>query len=174
MQAKRSRVEEDDRGTGTGSRDISGNGTGSGNGGNDPRWSGEPRSGPAPRGGGGAKVPVFKNSIRDSSSLEIIYFLLYIEEVCCSSSEWRIRPVVFGSKVQLFYAEITKQAGMGKGERRGVPFLWLAVLACGWRVLFRRGSLETQTTFDSWICYEQLLLWIPSRQVNDSRRQLDR
>ncbi len=76
MQAKRSRVEEDEHGNGAGSRDSSGNGTGSGNGGNDPRWSGEPRSGPA-RGGAGAKVPVFKNSIRDSSSLELIYFLLY-------------------------------------------------------------------------------------------------
>jgi hypothetical protein len=76
VQAKRSRVEEDERGNGAISRDSSENGTGSGNGGNDPRWSGEPRSGPARGGGGGAKVPVFKNSIRDSSSLELIYFLL--------------------------------------------------------------------------------------------------
>ncbi len=69
VQAKRSRVEEDERGNGPGSRDLSENGTG--NGGNYPRWSGQSRSGPARGGGGGAKVPVFKNSIRDSSSLEL-------------------------------------------------------------------------------------------------------
>jgi len=72
VQAKRSRVEEDDRGTG--SRDLSENGTGSGNGGNDPRWSGQPRSGPARGGGGGAKVPVFKNSIRDGRQLRAYLF----------------------------------------------------------------------------------------------------
>ncbi len=76
MQAKRSRVEEDERGNGAGSRDLSGNGTGSGNGGNDPRWNGQPRSGPARGGGGGAKVPVFKNSIRDSSSQIVIEVLV--------------------------------------------------------------------------------------------------
>jgi hypothetical protein len=76
VQAKRSRVEEDERGNGAGSRDLSGNGTGSGNGGNDPRWNGQPRSGPARGGGGGAKVPVFKNSIRDSSSQIVIEVLV--------------------------------------------------------------------------------------------------
>ena len=84
LQAKRSRVEEDEHGNVAGSRDSSRNGTGSGNGLNDPRWSGQTGSGPARGGGGGTKVPVFKNSSRDSSSLELIYFLLYIEEVCCS------------------------------------------------------------------------------------------
>jgi hypothetical protein len=33
----------------------------------------------------------------------------------------RIQLVVYGSKVQLFYTQITKQTGGGRGERRGVP-----------------------------------------------------
>ncbi len=38
---------------------------------------------------------------------------------------------VFVSKVQLFYTQNTEQTGRGRGERRGVPPLWLAVLADG-------------------------------------------
>ncbi len=33
----------------------------------------------------------------------------------------RIRLVVFGSKVQRFYTQITEQTGWGRGERRRVP-----------------------------------------------------
>jgi hypothetical protein len=33
----------------------------------------------------------------------------------------RIQLVVYGSKVQLFYTQITEQTGGGRGERRGVP-----------------------------------------------------
>jgi hypothetical protein len=33
----------------------------------------------------------------------------------------RIRLVVFVSKVQCFYIQITEQTGWGRGERRGVP-----------------------------------------------------
>jgi hypothetical protein len=32
-----------------------------------------------------------------------------------------LRIVVFVSKVQLFYTQITEQTGEGRGERRGVP-----------------------------------------------------
>jgi hypothetical protein len=39
--------------------------------------------------------------------------------------------VVFVSKVQGFCIQITEQTGWGRGERRGVPPLWLAVLADG-------------------------------------------
>jgi hypothetical protein len=42
---------------------------------------------------------------------------------------------------------------------------------CGWRVLFRRGSLETQTTFDSWICHEQLLKKVYNPTVTARSRQ---
>ncbi len=43
----------------------------------------------------------------------------------------RIRLVICVSKVQLFYTPITEQTGRGRVERRGVPPLWLAVLADG-------------------------------------------
>jgi hypothetical protein len=43
----------------------------------------------------------------------------------------RIRLVIFVSKVKLFYVQITEQTGWGMVERRGVPPLWLAVLADG-------------------------------------------
>jgi hypothetical protein len=33
----------------------------------------------------------------------------------------RIRLVIFVSKVQLFYVQITVHTGWGRGERRGVP-----------------------------------------------------
>ncbi len=33
----------------------------------------------------------------------------------------RIRLVIFVSKVQLFYIQITEQTGGGRGERRGMP-----------------------------------------------------
>jgi hypothetical protein len=33
----------------------------------------------------------------------------------------RLRLVVFVSKVQGFYIQITEQTGWGRGERRGVP-----------------------------------------------------
>jgi hypothetical protein len=33
----------------------------------------------------------------------------------------RVRLIIFGSKVQLFYTQITEQTGRGRGERRGVP-----------------------------------------------------
>ncbi len=60
----------------------------------------------------------------------------YSEEVCCSlkkvnDAAVRIRQVVIVSKVQLFNIQITEQTGWGRGERRGVPPLWLAVLADG-------------------------------------------
>ncbi len=41
----------------------------------------------------------------------------------------RIRLVIFSSKVQLFYVQITEQTRRRRVERRGVPPLWLAVLA---------------------------------------------
>ncbi len=43
----------------------------------------------------------------------------------------RIGLVVIKSKVQPFYTQNTKQTGRGRGERRWVPPLWLAVLADG-------------------------------------------
>jgi hypothetical protein len=43
----------------------------------------------------------------------------------------RIRLVIFVSKVQLFYVQITEQTRRGRVERRGVTPLWLAVLADG-------------------------------------------
>jgi len=43
----------------------------------------------------------------------------------------RIRLVVFGSKVQRFYTQITEQTGWGRGERRRVPPLWLTVIWSG-------------------------------------------
>jgi hypothetical protein len=42
-----------------------------------------------------------------------------------------LRLVVFVSKVQRFYIQITEQTGWGRGERRGVPPLGLAVLTDG-------------------------------------------
>jgi len=32
----------------------------------------------------------------------------------------KIRLIIFGSKVQLFYAQITEQTGGRRGERRGM------------------------------------------------------
>ncbi len=45
----------------------------------------------------------------------------------------KFRLVIFVSKVQLFYIQVTEQTRRGRGERRGVPLppLWLAVLADG-------------------------------------------
>ncbi len=60
------------------------------------------------------------------------------------------------------WLELLEKMVIVDGTNRGTTGGFLGgrrdeMLMCGWRVLFRRGSLETKTTFDSWICYELLL-----------------
>jgi hypothetical protein len=69
------------------------------------------------------------------SSISTYLWLDYkFEEVCCfqvNDAADSLRLVIFVSKVQGFYIQITEQTGWGRGERRVVQPLWLAVLADG-------------------------------------------